>query len=231
VLVGDLETCSVSAVIRRGRVVGEETFAGREAPNAPGRGSIRLEPVTAEDLRMPAPGGPTSVIGVIEGSILTDHLRLGPGAEDVLKVAVFARHGANRNVGRGRVRGFGLSAGALASSVGHDSHNVIVVGADDADMAAAVNRLIETEGGFAAVRDGEVRAELPLPIAGLVSDRPAGDVRASLGRLRRTVREMGCPLAEPLLQLAFLPLPVIPHLKITDRGLVDVDRFELVEGS
>jgi adenine deaminase len=103
-----------------------------------------------------------------------------------------------------------------------------VVGADDADMAAAVNRLIKIQGGFVAVRDGRVVAELALPIAGLISDRPFEDVREDLRELRRRVAEMGCPLAEPFLQLAFLPLPVIPHLKITDMGLVDVDRFELI---
>ena len=157
-----------------------------------------------------------------------DGLRLSDPERDVLKVCVFSRHGTNRNVGRGFVTGFGFKRGALASSVGHDSHNVIVVGADDGDMAAAVNRLIELQGGFVAMVDGSVIAELPLPVAGLISDRPFEDVRDSLRRLRRDVREMGCDLTEPFLQLAFLPLPVIPHLKITDMGLVDVDRFELI---
>jgi adenine deaminase len=202
---------------------------------------VKLDPVTAEDFVMPAGGGTTrSVIGVLPGKILTEHRRMevpkiqgravaDPG-RDVLKVCVLSRHGTNRNVGRGFVNGFGLTEGALASSVGHDSHNLCVVGASDSDMAAAVNRLIELQGGFVAVRNGHVVGEIALPLAGLMSLEPFETVERHLRALRAAVREMGCPLAEPFLQLAFLPLPVIPHLKITDMGLVDVDRFELVDG-
>ena len=146
----------------------------------------------------------------------------------MLKIAVLARHGKNRNIGRGFVKGFGLKNGALASSVGHDSHNVCVAGTDDAQMALAVNRLVELGGGFVAVADGRVVGELPLKMAGLMSVKSAEAVRAELTALRAATRAMGCDLAEPFLHLAFLPLPVIPHLKITDKGVVDVDRFELV---
>ncbi len=148
---------------------------------------------------------------------------------DLLKVCVLERHGRNGNIGRGFVKGFGLRGGALASSVGHDSHNVCVVGTQDEDMAFAVNRLIELGGGFVAARDGRVLAELALPFAGLMSLESFETVRHRLEALRDATRSMGCPLPEPFLQLAFLPLPVIPHLKITDRGLVDVDRFELID--
>jgi adenine deaminase len=141
---------------------------------------------------------------------------------------VIARHGRNRNIGRGFTRGFGLKCGAIASSVGHDSHNICVIGADDADMAAAVNRVIALQGGFVVMAGGAVRAELALPIAGLMSDRPFEEVRDALHPLREAARRLGVTLPEPFLQVAFLPLPVIPHLKITDRGLVDVDRFEVV---
>ncbi|HYE49435.1 MAG TPA: adenine deaminase C-terminal domain-containing protein, partial [Azospirillaceae bacterium] len=109
-----------------------------------------------------------------------------------------------------------------------DSHNLCVVGTNDADMALAVNRLIGLEGGFVAVADGKVLGELPLPLAGLMSLNPFEDVRHGLEDLRAVVRSLGCALPEPFLQLAFLPLPVIPHLKITDQGVVDVDRFELI---
>ena len=180
------------------------------------------------------------MIGVIPGKILTEHLRRDlPArggarcidlAQDVIKVAVVARHGINRNIGLGFVNGFGLKRGAIASSVGHDSHNICVVGADDGDMAVAVNRIIALQGGFVVVSDGAVRAELALPIAGLMSDRSFEAVRDALLPLRAAARALGVTLAEPFLQVAFLPLPVIPHLKITDRGLVDVDRFELIEG-
>jgi adenine deaminase len=146
----------------------------------------------------------------------------------VHKLCVLERHGRNGNVGRGFVRGFGALRGALASSIGHDSHNLIVVGDDDGDMARAVNRLIELQGGCVAVAGGEVRAELALPIAGLMSERPFEEVADRLRALRGAAVAMGCTMAEPFLQLAFLPLPVIPHLKLTDLGLVDVDRFELI---
>ncbi len=178
------------------------------------------------------------MIGVSTGTVVTAHLTLtlpyrngqrhADPAQDVLKVCVVARHGKNRNIGRGFVKGFGLKGAALASSIGHDSHNVCVVGADDADMATAVNRLIQIGGGFVAVRDGAVLGELPLPLAGLVSLDPFEAVAQRLHRLRDLVRDLGCTLPEPFLQLAFLPLPVIPHLKITDFGLVDVDKFELI---
>jgi adenine deaminase len=119
--------------------------------------------------------------------------------------------------------------GALASSIGHDCHNLIVCGDDPADMALAIERLIALQGGAVAVEGGQVRAELPLPIAGLMSDRPFEEVTTALRQLRQATHAMGCTMAEPLLQLAFLPLPVIPHLKLTDRGLVDVDRSCLID--
>ena len=139
-----------------------------------------------------------------------------------------ARHGINDNIGVAFVRGFGIKRGAIACSVGHDCHNITVVGADEADMAVAVNRLIEIEGGFAVACDGEIRAELPLPVAGLMSLMSFEEVRAALIPLRAAAKGLGVVLPEPFLQVAFLPLPVIPHLKITDRGLVDVDRMEFV---
>jgi len=239
VLLDDLESCAVNRVIKDGRVVTAESFAHRAAVEPVGLHSVKLDPVTAQDFAVPAGNATQPVIGVLPGKILTERLSLdvprrggqtvADPERDILKVCVLSRHGVNRNVGRGFVRGFEIREGAIASSVGHDSHNVCVVGADDGDMAVAVNRLIELQGGFVAVRGGRVLAELALPLAGLMSLEPFEEVERHLRVLRRAVREdMGCPLAEPFLQLAFLPLPVIPHLKITDRGLVDVDRFELV---
>ena len=238
VLLDDLETCAVNRVIRNGKLVTPESFAGRPAVVPVGLRSVKLHPVTVEDFAVPAAGSTQSVIGVLPGKIITAHLRLEVPAKeghlvadpqrDILKICVFARHGTNQNVGRGFASGFGFREGALASSVGHDSHNVCVVGASDADMAIAVNRLIELQGGFVAVRNGQVVGELALPLAGLMSLEPFETVERHLRSLRASVKEMGCPLAEPFLQLAFLPLPVIPHLKITDRGLVDVDKFELI---
>jgi adenine deaminase len=240
VLLDDLETCAVATVISAGRIVDADLFAARE-PVAPiGLESVKAAPVAPERLRVEASAGTASVIGVTAGRILTEHLRLelptrGGArrvdlAQDVIKVAVVARHGKNGNIGLGFVKGFGLKRGAIASSVGHDSHNICVVGADDGDMAVAVDRIVALHGGFVVVSEGVVRAELPLPIAGLMSDRRFEEVRDALLRLREAARALGVSLPEPFLQVAFLPLPVIPHLKITDRGLVDVDRFELVAG-
>jgi adenine deaminase len=237
-LLDDLEACAIATVIRRGRVVTPDSFAGRALPRPPAHNSIRLPPVTADAFAVPASGPGTPVIGIIPGKIITareqadlpyrDGRHHADPARDLLKICVLERHGRNGNIGRGFVRGFGLRGGALASSVGHDSHNLCVVGCDDADMAVAANRLIMLGGGFVAVRDGAVLAEMPLPLAGLMSLHAFEDVAHELEALRTAVRDMGCTLAEPFLQLAFLALPVIPHLKITDMGLVDVDRFELV---
>lgn len=232
VLLDDLEACTVSAVFSAGRLVDEALFSTRSITPPPGRDSVRAEPVTAADLAVPAPLGETSVIGVVPGRIITEHLRLTLAGvpdptQDVAMVAVVARHGT-RSIGRGLVRGFGLTRGAIASSVGHDSHNLCVVGADPAAMARAIDRLIDLQGGFVVADETGILAELALPIAGLMSDWTFEAVRDALPPLREAARGLGCTLPEPFLQVAFLPLPVIPHLKITDRGLVDVDRMTIL---
>ncbi len=237
VLLDDLRECRVRQVICKGRPVTPDLFAARPKVEPVGLDSMRLGRVTADLFRLPGRAEPFPVIGIIPGSIITEHLQLVPkvvdGAcvadidRDLLKVVVLCRHG-RPGIGRGFVKGFGLRKGALASSVGHDSHNVCVIGANDDDMACAVNRLIEIGGGFVAACDGDVRQELALPIAGLMSDQPFEFVASRLRELRDVVRDMGSTLPEPFLQLAFLPLPVIPHLRITDKGIVDVDRFALV---
>jgi adenine deaminase len=142
-------------------------------------------------------------------------------SRDLLRIAVIERHGKNGNIATGFVRGFGMTAGAIASTVSHDHHNIACVGVDYADMALAANRLGEIEGGFVVARDGEVLAELALPVAGLMSLGFRGRARRSGGAARRAA-SLGVVLREPFLQLAFLALPVIPALKITDRGMVDV---------
>ncbi|OCC04548.1 adenine deaminase [Labrys sp. WJW] len=238
VLIEDLDHCAVRQVISAGRLVEDGLFEGRTRIAPVGLGSMKASRVAAADFRVTA-GGPTGpVMGVVPGKIITEHLRLSLPYEtgyrnidldqDVVKVAVVERHGVNGNIGRGFVKGFGLKRGAIASSVGHDSHNICVVGADDADMALAVNRLGEIGGGFVVARDGVILAELALPVAGLMSLLTFEEVRDRLIPLRAAAKSLGVTLAEPFLQVAFLPLPVIPHLKITDRGMVDVDRFELI---
>jgi adenine deaminase len=221
-----------------GRVVDEALFAARAPLDLVGRDSVKARPVTPADFVARGQGPSTQAIGVIPGKIITERapvtLPLKNGErgvdldQDVVKVAVIERHGVNGNHATAFVKGFGMKRGAIASSVGHDSHNLCVVGADEADMAAAANRLREIEGGFAVARDGKVVAELPLPVAGLMSTKTFEEVREALVPLRAAAKGLGVTLPEPFLQVAFLPLPVIPHLKITDMGLVDVDKFAFV---
>jgi adenine deaminase len=230
VLLEDLDTVAVSAVICGGRPVEPELFLGRAHPEPVGYGSIRRAPVAPDDFRVPGGGPTTPVIGAVPFSLLTEHLELPVPERDgarvadrergILKLAVLERHGRNGNIGRGFVTGFGPLQGAIASSIGHDSHNLIVAGDADADMALAVNHLIGLQGGAVVVQGGRVLADLPLPVAGLMSDRSFGFVEERLRPVRAAAAALGCTLEEPILQLAFLPLPVIPHLKLTDRGYV-----------
>ncbi|ENS99762.1 adenine deaminase [Brucella sp. 56/94] len=238
VVVDSLEGCHAEIVLSAGRVVSEALFAARKPVAEVGRNSVKAPRVTASNFRSQSNSGKTRAIGIVPGKIITQNLefdlKVGPnGVEpdlerDVVKVAVIERHGKNGNIATGFVHGFGLKAGAIASTVSHDSHNICVVGASDEDIATAANRLGEIEGGFVVVRDGKALAEMPLPIAGLMSTEPYETVREALRKLRHAAEDLGSVLEEPFLQLAFIALPVIPHLKITDRGLVDVDKFEFV---
>ena len=146
---------------------------------------------------------------------------------DILKIVVVERHSGTQHVGLGLVKGLGLREGALASSIAHDSHNVVAVGASDADMALAVRTLNSLQGGIVAVCGGEVLAQLALPVAGLMSEQPLAVMRDGMRDLLAAARALGCPLANPYMQMAFLALPVIPQLKLTDLGLVDVSKFAL----
>jgi adenine deaminase len=240
VLLDELETCAVSDVICGGRLVNDEIFKGRINIAAVGLNSMKAKPVKAENFICEPKAGQnlTPVIGVKQGLIITYRedavLAVGdkgliPDLEqDVIKIAVVERHGKNGNIGRSFVKGFGLKTGAIASSVSHDSHNIVVVGANDEDMALAVNRVIEMKGGFAVANNGRISADIALPIAGLMSEKPFEMVAKNLEKLRDAAKELGCILDEPFLQVSFLALPVIPHLKMTDFGLFDVDKFDFV---
>ena len=240
VLLDDLDDCRVHQVVAGGRVVEKALFDSRTGLAPVGLDSVTIPAVTSESFRIAPDGGNEhAVIGVVPGRIITEHLTrtlpresgalCADPANDIAKVAVVERHGVNGNIGRGFVSGFGLERGAIASSVGHDSHNICVVGADDVSMARAVTRVAELKGGFVVTEGETVLAELALPVAGLMSLASFEDVRDALLELRAAARGLGCTLPEPFLQVAFLPLPVIPHLKITDKGLFDVDRFALVQ--
>ncbi len=238
VLLSNYEQCQVAQVICAGKVVTPASFTTRIVVPPIGLDSMKRNPIKVSDLAIPATAGQSSVIGVKRGSIITEHLRCTPPQrnglffaapdQDLLKVCVLERHGHNQNIGRGFVKGFSLQQGALASSVGHDSHNLCVVGSDDADMVTAINHLLGVGGGFTIALQGKIIATLELPLAGLMSLEPYEQVHQKLLQLRTAVRTLGCSLPEPFLQLAFLALPVIPHLKITDQGLVDVDQFCLI---
>ncbi|SCY13074.1 adenine deaminase [Paracoccus tibetensis] len=238
VALDSLESCRAQLVLAAGRVVDAEAFAARGHVPAVGRGSVKAPPLTADSFRCAGNRAETPVIGVIEGKIITRHLteEIAPEdgdkrpdpARDLARIAIIERHGRNGNIATGFVQGFGLQRGAIASTVCHDHHNIAVVGIDYDDMALAATRLTQIEGGFVTAENGRITAELALPVAGLMSLQPFETVEAALRELRAAARSLGTQLEEPFLQLAFLALPVIPALKITDRGMVDVESFRLL---
>ena len=238
VVIDSLENCKAEMVFSAGRRVTDALFATRKPVAPVGLDSVKARDVKAADFGVPVAEGETPVIGVMPGKIITEHRRYRLPtsgnqtavdlANDVIKVAVIERHGKNGNHANGFVQGFGLKKGAIASTVGHDSHNICIVGVSEEDMALAANRLGEIKGGFVVVEDGKVTGEIPLPVAGLMSLEPYESVRDTLHHLRKAAYALGTTLEEPFLQVAFLPLPVIPHLKISDKGMVDVDKFCLI---
>lgn len=238
VALDSLESCRAQLVLAAGRVVDADAFAARGHVPPVGRASVKAPSLAPQDFRCAGNRAETPVIGVIEGKIITRHLteNIAPvdgdkrpdPARDLSRIAVIERHGKNGNIATGFVKGFGLQRGAIASTVCHDHHNLAVVGIDYADMALAARRLQEIEGGFAVAAGGRILAELALPVAGLMSLEPFEAVEATLRQLRAAARSLGTALEEPFLQLAFLALPVIPALKITDRGMVDVKAFQII---
>jgi adenine deaminase len=165
---------------------------------------------------------------VIDDARIQENLIVADPTRDILKMAVIERHHGTGNVGLGFVRGFKLQNGALGSSVGHDSHNILVVGTNDDDMMSAARAIAAMQGGFVAVANGQVLARVPLPIAGLMSDQPIERVREEMDHIGAAARKLGCDLHAPFMALSFLALPVIPDLKLTDKGLVDVRKFDFV---
>lgn len=190
------------------------------------------------DFTIKVGGGQVRIIGAIQDQLITHHLvEEPPQAEgkviadtgrDILKMAVIERHLATGRVGKGLVRGLGLKRGAIASTVAHDHHNIVVIGVDDRSMLAAARAVAQTKGGMAAADGDTILAQLPLPIAGLMSNQPIERVRDQMDELLRAAYQLGSPLHDPFMAMSFLALPVIPSLKLTDHGLVDVDQFQLV---
>ena len=208
-----------------------------DPPSRPQTNSVNVNADNL-DFTIKAGSGKARIIQLVPGQVVTAAMTgevlqkngeaLSDPNADILKIAVVERHQGTGNIGLGFVHGFGLQKGALASSVAHDSHNIIVTGVDDADMKAAVKAVADMGGGLAAVADGKVLSACPLPIAGLMSDQPMEQVRRTLDALMQTARELGSNAEDPFMSLSFLALPVIPELKITDKGLVDVNLFNFV---
>jgi len=234
-VLSDLESFVPDLVLKRGRPVGE--IPGVEVPDWV-RNTVHLGEISPSSLEVPWNGGRARVIGLVPDQIITASLEdelttdgglaVGDPARDLAKIAVFERHLQTGRVAVGFVRGFGLERGAFGSSVAHDAHNLVVAGVDDRSMLTVAERLRALGGGLVVAEGGRVLGELPLPVAGLLSDRPLAEVLAGSRELAAAVRSLGVTFPQPVQMLAFLSLSVIPSLKITDRGLVDVERFELV---
>ncbi|MCH7703304.1 MAG: adenine deaminase [Planctomycetes bacterium] len=242
----DLETCRISRVYQGGRLVAVdgacvELPTPRKHP-AVLRSTINIHWLEEEHFAVRTSGdGPAKVhmIGLIEDQINTlrtiEQLTVVDGrvqcdpSRDLLKLAVVERHHASGHIGLGFVHGFGFTEGAVGSSVAHDAHNLVIVGTNDADIYAAAVHLVRMRGGLCVVRGGQVMADVPLPIAGLMSDVPAQELSAGLDALHRAAQEIGGTLRRPFMALSFLTLSVIGSLKLTDQGLIDVERFEAID--
>jgi len=241
----DLDPFTVSEVYKAGTLVAkkgkviENQFAFRASPPARITQSVRLPDLTRDQLKIPLKGKKARLIGIIPDSLVTRHLVeevtvvngfFQPSAEkDQLKLAVIERHRQTGSIGLSIVKGLGLRKGAIASTVAHDSHNLIIAGTNDEDMIMAAREIRQMQGGLIVVADGRTLASLPLPIGGLMADREAREVVEELHRLNRALDNIGTFSFNPFLTLSFLALPVIPELKLTDRGLFDVVKFRHIE--
>jgi adenine deaminase len=247
VLVSDLYDFKAETVIAKGKVIAESKKLHLNLPSFPYpewvRNSVHLgQALSAEDFRLPAPGGDTlfaNVIGVVENQAPTKHLTMEVSPindevkidldKDILKIALIERHKGTSSVTIGLVNGFGLQGKcAIATTVAHDSHHMIVVGTDENQMAFAAQRLSEVEGGQIVVKDSEVVGLVELPIAGLMSNEPADVVAQKAATVLEGFKVCGCKLNNPNMQLSLLALVVIPELRISDMGLVDVTKFEII---
>jgi adenine deaminase len=241
VVFDNFENFRIEKVFRGGRVVAEKgrILSGDHAPERPPvRNSMNVD-WSKVDLRLPANGHKQiRVIDVVAEQVTTsqsvhdarieNRFAVADPTRDLLKIAVIERHHATGNVGLGFVRGLGLKKGAIGSSVAHDSHNLIVAGTNDDEMMTAAHAVSAMQGGLVAVADGQVLARVPLPIAGLMSDQSLERVREQMDHIGTVVKSLGVEMHSPFMGLAFLALPVIPELKLTDRGLVDVNKFDFV---
>lgn len=234
IVFSDLSSPQVEMVFYQGQLVAKDSKAIFPIPQRRERfiPTVKVKPFSVDNLIIPAERKPSVIIEVIPGQILTKKKvtevkvvegKVVPDIEmDILKLVVVERHRASGNIGLGLVKGFGLREGALASSIAHDSHNIIAVGTNDMDLFIAIQEVIKIQGGLVIANQGKVLASLPLPIAGLLSPLPAEEVAERFERLEEIVRSLGCHLPSPFATLSFLALPVIPEIRLTDRGLIEI---------
>ena len=245
VVFDSFDDLNIRQVYQRGRKIaedGEYLFPPSQTPRVSLRSAVNVNWL-ALDFKVPIPANASNpprarVIGAIPGQIVTrklseqvtvqDGCAVADPDRDLLKIAVVERHLASGNVGIGFVKGFGLKRGAIASSVAHDSHNIVVIGANEKDMTTAAIEVVRMRGGQVVVANDEVLAAVPLPIAGLMSELSLEQVRDRVEAMTQVAHDLGCPLPDPLMAMSFLALPVIPELKLTDKGLVDVTQFKIV---
>jgi adenine deaminase len=242
VVLDSLESIKVNRVYKQGVVVAKKgkmvhEFGVQDQPRL--RRSVNIHYLEPEDFQVKPRGSHMNVIGMIPHQIITERLieevKTADGLvvpdidRDIVKVSIIERHNASEPSPVGFVHGTGIQEGAMVSSIAHDSHNIVAVATNDRDLIAAAVQIVRMQGGIAIVKDGEVLESLPLPIAGLMSDQNVEYVSEKLGLLKEAAYKLGTTLDEPFMAMAFLSLPVIPKLKITDLGLVDVQRFRLID--
>jgi len=242
IVIGDLSSFKIAMALHRGRLVakqGEPLFRLAKPSGKRPTMTINIKPFNIEALRLMALGETKPVIEVVPGQIITkkriekvkvcDGIIVPDISRDILKLVVVERHRATGNIGLGLVKGFGLKRGALVSSIAHDCHNVVAVGTNDEDIFTGTKEIERLKGGLAVVADGRVIDSLALPIAGLLSCEPLEIVTSKLERLERLASDLGVKLPSPFATLSFLASPVIPELRLTDLGLVDVNAFKLID--
>jgi adenine deaminase len=236
IVTGDLKTFPIDSVFYNGLPVGRDRQPLFNVPKTMRRkltDTVRVKSFNKGALKLKASGETMPVIEIVPGQIITRKLMkkvdvLPDIARDILKAVVVERHHATGNIGVGLVKGFGLKKGALASSVAHDSHNIVAVGTNDEDITLAIKEIEKLKGGLVVAAGNKIIASLALPVAGLLSEEPLETVAAKLEKVEKAARALGIKLSSPFATLSFLALPVIPEIRLTDLGVVDVKQFKLI---
>lgn len=242
VIIDDLEKINITEVYKSGKLVGKNNKAVYKDvahPKPVIRSTVNIKWLEGDEFHIPAKDGNCRVIGIVPNQLVTHHRILKPKVEngeviadtkrDIVKIFILERHTTSGRIGKGLIQGLGIRKGAVATSISHDSHNIIVAGVNDEDIFKAVIQINRIGGGMAVVANGKFLADVKLPIAGLMSDKPMLDVAYDIKKLKKAIRELGSTLEDPMMTLSFMALPVIPELKLTDYGLIDVINFKQVD--